>query len=237
MDEETQTSFRPVHKRRASHAIVVQIQDLFISGRIRPGDRLPPERELAETFQVGRSTVREAFRSLEALGLIQVQPGMATFVAKPSTFERLMPVNGNSPHGAWDRQRQLLEVRLVIDPPVAALAARRATPEQLARLRAALDAQERDLATGGSGLEADTDFHAQLFDASGNRFLNDIAEQVTVLLRDHRERFDTHDRRALSLSQHRRIFQAIEARNPTAAERRMRTHLQNIAELVLELPR
>ncbi len=237
MAEEAHDSFRPIHKRRASQAIVGQIQDLFISGRIRPGDRLPAERELAEAFQVGRSTIREAFRALEALGLIHVQPGTAAHVADPSTPARLVPVNGASPHGAWDRQRQLFEVRLVLDPPVAALAARRATPAQLAKLRVILEAQERDLAGGGTGLDADTRFHTQLFDASGNPILSDIAEQVTALLEEHRERVATPDRGALSLSQHRLILEAVEARDAEAAEHHMRVHLQDIADLVLKLPR
>jgi GntR family transcriptional repressor for pyruvate dehydrogenase complex len=236
MNDEIRAAFRAVHKRRASQAVVAQIQDLLISGRIRPGDRLPAERQLAETFQVGRSTVREAYRALEALGLIRVQPGAATSVAQPSLAPRLMPGNGTGPLRTWDQQRQLFEVRLVLDPPSAALAARRATPEQLAKLRAVLEEQERDLANGGSGLEADTHFHAQLFDASGNSFLNDIAEQVNTLLREHREHFATPDRGALSLTQHRRIFQAVEARNPKAAERHMRAHLRSIEELVLQLP-
>jgi GntR family transcriptional repressor for pyruvate dehydrogenase complex len=237
MNDEIRASFRAVRKHRASQAVVAQIQDLLISGRLRPGDRLPAERQLADTFQVGRSTLREAYRALEALGLIRVQPGAATSVAQPFTVTRLAPVNGTSQHAAWDHQRQLFEVRLVLDPPVAALAARRATPEQLAKLRTILETQERDLADGGSGLEADTHFHALLFDASGNSFLGDIADQVTALLRGHREHFATPERSALSLSQHRRIFQAVEARNPKAAERHMRVHLRNIEDIVLELPR
>jgi GntR family transcriptional repressor for pyruvate dehydrogenase complex len=236
MNDELRASFHAVRRRRASQAVVAQIQDLLISGRIRPGDRLPAERQLAETFQVGRSTIREAYRALEALGLIRVQPGAATSVAQPPMVTRLVPLNDASPPGAWDHQRQLFEVRLVLDPPAAALAARRATPEQLAKLRAVLETQERDLADGGSGLEADTHFHTLLFDASGNSFLGDIAGQVTALLQGHREHFATPERGTLSLAQHRRIFQAVEARNPKAAERHMRAHLRKIEEMVLELP-
>jgi GntR family transcriptional repressor for pyruvate dehydrogenase complex len=234
MNDEIRASLHAVRKRRASQDVVAQIQDLLVSGRIRPGDRLPAERELAETLQVGRSTIREAYRALEALGFIRVQPGAATSVAEPPMVTRLVPVNGTAPHGAWNHQRQLFEVRLVLDPPVAALAARRATPEQLEKIRAVLEKQERDLADGGSGLEADTQFHTLLFDAAGNSFLGDIADQVTALLGEHRAHFAAPDRGVLSLTQHRRIFQAVESRNPKVAERRMRAHLHSIAELVLD---
>lgn len=237
MNDRIGASFHAVRRDRASHMVVAQIRGLLISGRIRPGDRLPAERRLAETLQVGRSTVREAYRALEALGLIQVQPGTATRVARPSMVTELVPANDTRPSAARNRQRQLFEVRLTLEPAVAALAARRATPEHVAKLRAVLETQERDLDDGRKGLEADTDFHALLFDASGNPLLGDLADQVMALLYEQWQQVATPDRRTLSLCQHRRIFHAVEAQNPTAAERHMRVHLRSIEELVLDVPR
>jgi GntR family transcriptional repressor for pyruvate dehydrogenase complex len=237
VNDRMSASFHAVHRDRASHKVVAQIRGLLTSGRIRPGDRLPAERRLAETLQVGRSTVREAYRALEALGLIQVQPGTATRVAQPSLVTKLVPVNDAWPCGAWNRERQLLEVRLMLEPPVAALAARRATSEHLAKLRAVLETQERDLDDGRREAEADTHFHALLFDASGNPLLGDIADRVTALLGERWKKVAFSNRKTLSLSQHRRIFHAVRARNPKAAERHMRVHLRSIGELVLDVSR
>jgi GntR family transcriptional regulator, transcriptional repressor for pyruvate dehydrogenase complex len=87
MGEENGTGFRVVQKRRASQSIVAQVQELLVSGRIRPGDRLPSEREMAEALQVARTTVREAYRTLEVLGLISVRPGIGTVLVERSTLD------------------------------------------------------------------------------------------------------------------------------------------------------
>jgi GntR family transcriptional regulator, transcriptional repressor for pyruvate dehydrogenase complex len=149
MDEVMRLSLRAVHKRRASHDVVRQVQDLLISGRLRPGDRLPSERDLADTLQVGRSTIREAYRALEALGVIRVQPGAAAYVAELATHAIPTGMAEPSQFRTWEQQRQLFEVRLVLDPPIAALAARRATGDHLTRLRALVRPQESN--GGGQG--------------------------------------------------------------------------------------
>lgn len=98
MGEENGTGFRVVQKRRASHSIVAQVQELLVSGRIRPGGRLPSEREMAEALQVARTTVREAYRMLEVLGLISVRPGIGTVLVERSTPESPVAVR-NVPRG------------------------------------------------------------------------------------------------------------------------------------------
>jgi len=234
MDEVMRLSLRAVHKRRASQDVVKQVQDLLISGRLRPGYRLPSERDLADTLQVGRSTIREAYRSLEALGVIRVQPGAAAYVAELATHATPTVMAEPSQFRTWEQQRQLFEVRLVLDPPIAALAARRATGDHLARLRALVRPQEGN--GGGQGIEADIEFHALVFEASGNPILRDFAVQVAALLRESWKRIATPDRPIASFAQHRLILHAIEGRDPEAAERHMRAHLHTIAELVLALP-
>ena len=235
MDEVMALSFRAVHKRRASQNVVRQVQDLLISGRLRPGDRLPSERDFADTLQVGRGTIREAYRSLEALGVIRVQPGAAAYVAELATHATPTVMAESSQFRTWEQQRQLFEVRLVLDPPIAALAARRATGDHLTRLRAVMRAQECN-GGGAHGMEADIEFHMLVFEASGNPILREFAVQVAALLRESWTRIATPGREPASLAQHRRILQAIEGRDPKAAERHMRAHLHTIAELVLALP-
>ena len=236
MDDDSGASFHAVRRRRASQDIVAQIHDLLLSGRIRPGDRLPSERQLAETFQVGRSTVREAYRALEALGLIQVHPGTAACVIAPSIAPNAATVNGTFASDTWDQQRRLFEVRLVLDPPIAGLAARRATADHLTRLQATLYDQTRARNGDGRAVEADIQFHTLLFEASGNPILCEFAVQVTALLRASWSRMAGTERATASLAQHRRILRAVEVRDPKAAARHMRTHLHSIEELVLTLP-
>lgn len=224
--------FRRVHKTRVSEDIIEQVRDLITSGRLNPGDRLPAERELAGTFGVSRSAVREAIRVLETLGVLQARPGEGTFVAS-SPGERANDPISSSLYQAWSMQRKLFEVREVIEPDLAALAARRATAEQIEKMRATLAEQEAQIRQGGTGVRQDTQFHYLLAEATGNDVLVRLMDSLMDLLLKTREESLQHDRRpARSLNQHRAMLRAIEARNPRAAERLMYQHIAEIEELV-----
>ena len=223
--------FRAVHKSRISEEIIEQVRDLITSGRIKPGDRLPAERELAQQLNVGRSTVREAIRVMESMGLLNVRAGEGTFLVA-ATGE----VNADSVTKAflqsWDNQHNFFEVRRVIEPDLAALTARRATPEQIEKMRAMLGEQEADIRRGGNGMQADTAFHYLLAQASGNEVLVRIMDGLMDRLRETRESaLRTAGRPAQSLRQHRRILAAIEARDVKAAEKRMLEHLRVMENL------
>jgi len=223
--------FRAVHKSRISEEIIEQVRDLITSGQIKPGDRLPAERELAQQLNVGRSTVREAIRVMESMGLLNVRAGEGTFLVA-ATGE----VNADSVTKAflqsWDNQHNFFEVRRVIEPDLAALTARRATPEQIEKMRAMLGEQEADIRRGGNGMQADTAFHYLLAQASGNEVLVRIMDGLMDRLRETRESaLRTAGRPAQSLRQHRRILAAIEARDVKAAEKRMLEHLRVMEDL------
>ncbi len=224
--------FRKVRKTRVSEEIIEQVRDLITSGRLNPGDRLPAERELAETFAVSRSVVREAIRALETLGVLEARPGEGTFVAS-SLSERANDPISSSLYQAWSMQRKLFEVREVIEPDLAALAARRATAEHIEKMRAILAEQEAQIRQGGTGVRQDTLFHYLLAEATGNEILLRIMDSLMDLLLKTREESLQHDKRpARSLKQHRAMLRAIEARNPRAAERLMYQHIAEIEELV-----
>jgi GntR family transcriptional repressor for pyruvate dehydrogenase complex len=224
-------AFRAVRKTRLSEGIIEQVRDLIVSGRLRPGDRLPAERELARTLRVGRSAVREAIRAMESLGIVEARAGEGTFVATLPGSHGRDPITA-SLFQAWSAQRKLFEVRRVLEPGLAALAARRATADQIEKLRTVLDRQEAKIRGGETGMKEDTAFHFLIAEATGNEVLLRIVDNLMDLLRKTRETsLQQGDRPARSLKQHRAILSAIEARDPAAAERRMRDHIRAIEKL------
>ena len=224
------TGFRAVRKTRVSEQIITQVQDLLTSGRLQPGDRLPAERELAETLQAGRSTVREALRALESLGLLEVRAGKGTFLAT-CPGKRGGPTFAANLLQAWDDQHTLFEVRRVIEPDLASLAARRATAQHIERMRAALDDQAAQIQRGDTGLQADTTFHSLIAAAAANPILLQIMASLMERLRQTREAaLQTGGRPAQSFQQHQAILRAIAARDAEAAEHRMLEHIQTMEE-------
>ncbi len=233
MESVSRKEFRVVRKTRVSEEIIGQVRDLITSGRLKVGDRLPAERELAKILQVGRSTVREAIRALESLGILQARPGEGTFLVSNPAEQKPDPITANA-FKSWENQRKLFEVRMVIEPDLAALAARRASPEQIGKMREILHEQEASIKRGDIGIKADTSFHFLLAEAAGNEILLRIMDSLMALLHETREAsLHTSGRSATSLKQHKAIVRAIEARDPAAAERRMREHIAGMEQLVL----
>ena len=224
--------FRAIHKTRVSEDIIEQVRDLIASGRLKPGDRLPAEREFAQTLSVSRSAVREAIRALESLGIVEARPGQGTFMAALSGSQGRDPITAGL-FQAWNTQRKLFEVRQVIEPDLAALAARRATADHTEKLRAILNEQEAEIQNGESGGKQDTMFHYLIAEVTGNEILVRIVDSLMDLLQKTREAsLQTNKRRGQSLRQHQAILRAIEARNPLVAEHRMREHIHAIERLV-----
>ena len=224
-------AFQVVRKIRVSEEIIGQVRDLITSGRLKVGDRLPAERELAKTLDVGRSTVREAIRALESLGILQARPGEGTFLVANPADQRPDPFAANL-FNSWDNQHKLFEVRMVIEPDLAALAARRATADHIQRMREILNDQEQLVRQGDNGIKADTTFHFLLAEASGNDILLRIMDGLMDRLQETREAsLNTGGRPLRSLKQHRAILRAVEARDPETAELRMREHITEMEGL------
>ena len=232
MESVSRKEFRVIRKTRVSEEIIGQVRDLITSGRLKIGDRLPAERELAKILQVGRSTVREAIRALESLGILQARPGEGTFLVSNPAEQKPDPITANA-FRSWENQRKLFEVRLVIEPDLAALAARRASFEQIVKMREILQEQEASVKQGKIDIKADTAFHFLLAEAARNEILLRIMDSLMNLLHETRvASLHTSGRSASSLKQHKAIVRAIEARDPMAAERRMRDHIKGMEKLV-----
>ncbi len=234
MGAATEQTFTPVRKTRVFEGVARQIQRLIAEGALSPGDRLPPERELAERFQVSRGSVRDAIRTLEIVGLVAARQGEGTVVADVSPEAMVAPLAS-----VLVRKRELiaelLDVRTIIEPALAARAARRATDRDVARLEDVLRRQRARMLKGESTVEEDSEFHSLLADAAHNQVMLKVLDVLMDLLRETRARsLQVEGRLQRSFAGHRRVLEAIRRRDPDAAERAVRRHLEEIESIVME---
>lgn len=226
--------FRPIRATRVSAQIVAQFRALIADQRLQPGDRLPAERDLARILGVGRSTIREAMRALESLHIVETRGGQGTFLVASDVPLTILPGTALSPgaHAA------LLEARRLVEPQIAALAAQRATPEELAAARDILASQAAAVAAGGMGTDADAAFHALLCEMARNPVLCQLRESLDDTLRRSREAIHAVPTRPLaSLREHEVVLAALEARDAGRAEQAMKAHLQAVSETFAQLQR
>lgn len=223
-----------MRRGRVYEEVVRQIQDFVASGQLQPGDRLPPERELAERLQVSRSSLRDAIRTLELVGLVRSRQGEGTVVCDVSAESLIGPLSS-----ALVRKRELVEelldVRRMIEPRLAARAARNATAEEISRLEAALHRQHQKMLRDEEAVEEDAEFHYTIALASRNTVIRRLVDMLMDLLRDSREAgLQVPGRLQESFKGHRRILRAIRLRDPRGAEAAMRRHLREIGDVVLK---
>ncbi|MBI2460630.1 MAG: FadR family transcriptional regulator [Candidatus Rokubacteria bacterium] len=222
----------PIKSTRIYAEIVRQIKALVAEGKLKSGDQLPPERELAEKFMVSRTSVREALRALESLGLIEIRPGEGTFVKEVSVealIEPLALVILTQKQVA----AELFEARRLLEPPIAGLAARRASREEVQELERILDEQAKEVAGGRTGLTQDAAFHTAIAHSTRNRAITRLVTTLMDLLTQSREEsLHTPGRPERSHEDHRRILQAIQARDEEEARRAMLDHLVAVERLL-----
>ena len=224
----------PIRRSRLYQSIVEQIESLLEKGELRPGDQLPPERALAEQFQVSRASVREALRTLELLGVVETRAGGGTFVRQVAPDDLVRPLHSLIARG--HSVPDVIEFRGLIEPALAALAATRITDAQLVELREILAAQERKVAAGETYAEEDTRFHELIGEASRNELLTTMLGVIWDVLRESREQWlQTNQRAHSSLDAHRRILAALTARDPDAARRAAAEHIKAVGEGILRL--
>jgi len=196
---------------------------------------LPPERELVRSFGVSRSSIRDAIRSLEAVGLLEPRQGIGTVVRDLSNEAVVTPVAGV----LLQKQKainELLDVRMIIEPALARRAALHATPEQLAEMQAILDQQEQKVRRGKVATEEDSAFHYTIALAATNSVMLKLMHVLMDSLREMRERsLQVGGRQGKSLAGHRRILAALKQGDAAAAEAAMRRHLSEIEKIILEM--
>ncbi len=224
---------RVVRKARRYQQVAEQIQRLILKGVLKPGDCLPPERDLAQKFGVARSSIRDAIRTLEMMGLLEPRQGHGTVVREVSADALVVPLAS-----VLMRKREmiaeLVDVRRMIEPALAARAALNASEEELAQLADILERQERKMRHGETTIDEDSEFHYALALAARNSVMLKVVDLLMDLLRESRTRsLQVPGRLERSVAGHRRILRALQRRDPNAAEAAVRKHLKEIEEIVL----
>lgn len=227
-------TIRPVGRTSVYEDIVAQLRAMIERGELRPGDRLPAERALAEQFSVSRNTVREAIRVLSEHGVLESRHGAGTFVVETPDAE-FVATFAEAVFRQQSSLRDAFHVRKLIEPETAALAARHATPTQLDSLERLLADQEAAVAQGRSGSDHDQRLHRLLAEASGNEVLLALVTAMHGDLQVLRsEVVQSAERQEASLRAHRAIIQAVRDGHVMQAEKAMRDHLEEIETIIFQ---
>lgn len=215
-----------------SDALTERMLELIRTGGHRPGDRLPSTRVLSERFAVTTPTLREALRRLEATGAIEMRHGSGIYVG--ADIERLVLPNPNMREMHAAQLLELLGARIVIEPPLAAMAAERASGAELAALEQVLDAAARHLDGKDAELhDTNMTFHRATARLAGNSVLHEVVDSLlTVHGPEQREILQIFDDRRRDHDEHLSILEAIVARDAAAAEERMRAHLVDVKTVI-----
>lgn len=220
------------------------LREKILAGEYRPGDKLPPEVALTEMLGVGRSTVREAVRTLQAMGYVELKPGRGAFVAEDNLQDRAenwFTVNENT-------LGDFRSLRRMVEPESAALAAARRTEADMAELQELMnrfsEESRRYTASGDRGLtpqltRLDQQFHTLLLRLSGNTLLTQLYRQIAPLFRQYSIRVFTITPAATERTyrEHRRIADAVLAGDAAGAKEAMQAHLTSAGEQMEEYAR
>lgn len=203
------------------------IEDWIVSQALKPGDRLPSERELCEQFGLSRTVIREAIKTLAERGLVSIQPGRGNFVSRLSV-ENLAEAVNRFLRFSDETHEDLLEVRELLEVKIAELAAIRARPEDYKRLEAAVKAMEEAQDDANLFLAGDLSFHSALARATHSGVFVALVNSIVDYLYDIRLvgfRVNAYER---GREEHRQIYRAVVNKDPAAAREAMLRHLQNV---------
>lgn len=217
---------QPVGKARLHDSISQQLNRLIEEGKLAPGDRLPPERELAERFKVSRNSVRDALRTLEARGLIEIRQGDGTYVrdVKPTRlYSGLLDVLVEHKENI----REMLQARRVIEPGIAYYAALNGTPADLATLEAIVVRHEAKAERADPGVDEDAQFHATIARMTGNPILMGMMAAINHQIMATRDMLLRYDDGATRHG-HRALLDALRAHDADAAQRAMARHIDEV---------
>jgi len=223
--------FSPIKNTRVYEKVIEQIKEMIVKGTFKKGDKLPSEREMAESLQISRTSIREALRELEIMGLIESRQGEGNFIKNSFENNLLEPLSTifllkeSNPD-------EILELRNIIERGSVALAAGRITDEELAEMELLLeDSLKSDFKD--KLVDMDINFHYKIAQASKNflilSILNAISFLIEAFIKDIRKNVITKEENIIMLiQQHRDILSALKAHDPIAAEKAMLDHLQYV---------
>lgn len=230
--------FKKVQAKKVYMEIVQQIQNLIKDGKLKPGDKLPPERILADKLGVSRPPLREAISALEILGIIESRGGKGSFIKNafsPASYAQQLKEleKEESPF-------ELLEARKVVEIEIAGLAAKKATPEDIKEIEEALDKMRKALGDTPQVMEFDRQFHVAIAEAAHNSILFQIMSYLAeglkkslwVNIKEKSWALPGHPQKYLD--EHTKVLEAIKKGDKETACRAMYSHLADVKEGLLE---
>ena len=223
--------YKLVRTSRLYEQIVQQIEESILKGALKPGDQLPAERDLAQRFGVSRTAVREAVKALREKGLVEAYSGRGTFITDGTSHAVRQSLDLMVKIGQPEGSTHLAEVRAILEPEIAALAATRAQESDLATMREAVTVMDRAGQDPDSYIEADLDFHLALAEAAANPLILSLIDSIVGLLREQRLRiFKVPGGPERGQVHHKRILDAMERRDAEKAREAMKAHLEQVRQ-------
>ena len=211
--------------------IIKQIRSLITSGELKPGDKLPPERKLAEHLGVGRASIRDAIKKLEFYGILKTQPQSGTVVAGmgitalEGLITDVLQIDQSDFH-------DLVETRVILEKQSASLAATRRTDDDIVKMRNALQAYNKQVESGHPAIEEDLLFHLTIAEASKNGVLKSLMMIITpdIVSNFIKLRVCGNDKILRSINEHQIILDHIINQDAQAASVAMETHLKDVLD-------
>ena len=225
-------SVTPIARTKLTASVFEQLLSYVVSGEWKAGDRLPPERDLCQQLGIARTSLREALKAMELVGMLDSRVGDGTFVCPRSEFlsRPLLWAFTGTDH---DELQDIMEARTIIEESLAGLAAERGTDDQIKDIGTAVQMMRDAIARGDSILEADMAFHIAVSKAAQNGVLLNAVQLLRNLMRQwiFHKLLIPHVPETV-LKRHVAIYKAIAARKPSAARSAMRSHLEETRTLV-----
>jgi GntR family transcriptional repressor for pyruvate dehydrogenase complex len=223
--------YKLVRTSRLYEQIVEQIEGSIVKGDLKAGDQLPAERDLAQRFGVSRTAVREAVKALREKGLVEAYSGRGTFITDGTTQAVRQSLDLMVKIGQPEGSTHLAEVRAILEPEIAALAAVRIQEPELTTMRDAVAAMDRAGQDPETYIEADLDFHLALAEGAANPLILSLLDSIVALLREQRLRiFKVPGGPERGQIHHKRILEAVDRHDSEKAREAMRAHLWQVRD-------
>lgn len=229
-------SFKPIKQSRVSGEVAEQLKQSILLGQFEAGDKLPSERDLANQFQVSRIAIREALRFLENTGFVETRQGVTggTFVTDLS-FEHLSNAFVDLFLAEKISVPELVEVRVLVEPEIARLAATKIDRKRAKLLKEAIEAEDLPIRSLGEDLDTKTSVHYILAETCGNHFLEALERSLMALTRRVVQTVDADQPFIHPAGMHRPVVEAVLAGNPDAAAAAMRHHAIEFGENLINM--
>lgn len=227
-----QSGLQPIEHSPLYEVVATRLREFIDAEKLQPGDRLLPERDLAERLGVSRTSVRQALTALRVMGLVEVRPGAGAYLRRPPAD--LVPSLAAEVANAELDHPMIWEVREAVEVQAARLAARRREDSDLVAMHDALAAMSQSIADGGEGIDGDRLFHRALVNAAHNDLLTRLFDDLgDVIDRTSQVSLTLPGRAPRSLRAHQEILEAVESRGEERAVEAMRRHIAESAENIV----